>query len=81
MDLVCRIMFEAQQEYFMWANDAAVAAPGGAPVVGLPDFARLKNAVFTYRADSLSPLPGSWYSMMGVAPAGRRPIEERLTSP
>ena len=59
MDLVCRIMFEAQQEYFLWANAVAIAAAGAVAAVPLPSFSRLTNAVLTYRADSLSPLPGS----------------------
>jgi hypothetical protein len=83
MDLVCRVMFEAQQEYFMWANAVAVALPGGVAAVPLPDYARLTNAVLTYRADSLSPLPGSWYRMFGNpgGATGRRSVEERVTSP
>ena len=28
MDLVCRVLFDAQQEYFVWANAVAIAAPG-----------------------------------------------------
>ena len=43
MDLVCRIMFEAQQEYFMWANAVATALPGivAAAAVPLPNFHRI----------------------------------------
>ena len=81
MDLVCRVMFEVQQEYFLWANAVACAGPGGAAAVPLPDLARLKNTVLTYRASSLSPLPGSWYAMIG-APSGAKPkIEAGITSP
>ena len=60
-------LFEAQQEYFMWANKVAMALPGTADAVPLPDFDRLENAVLTYRTDSLSPLPGSWYTMFNVS--------------
>ncbi len=34
MDLVCHVMFEVQQEYFMWANDVACTGVGGA--AGVP---------------------------------------------
>jgi hypothetical protein len=81
MDLVCRVMFEAQQEYFMWANAVAISAPGAAAAVPLPGLARLTNAVLTYRSNSLSPLPGSWYSMMGSPSGNKRAVEERVTSP
>ena len=65
----------------MWANAVAVAAPGDAAAVSLPGFARLYNAVLTYRADSLSPLPGSWYIKMGAPASARCPVAERITSP
>ncbi len=81
-DHVCGVMFEAQQEYFMWANAVAIiAAPGAVAAVPLPGLARLTNAVLTYRSDSLSPLPGSWYSMMGSPAGNKRAVEERVTSP
>ncbi len=83
MDLVCRVMFEAQQEYFMWVNAVATAPPGivAAAAVPLPNFHRISSAVLTYRADSLSPLPGSWYSMMGAPSGTRRPVGASETPP
>jgi hypothetical protein len=67
----------------MWCNAVATAPPGGAAAIPLPGFARLTSAVLTYRADSLSPLPGSWYSMLGSPPGmrGRRAVQETVTSP
>ena len=80
MDLVCRVLFDAQQEYFTWAN--AVALAGNAVGVAIPNFASLKNDVATYRTSRLSPLPGSWYAMMDSPPSDRRQTpEERITSP
>jgi hypothetical protein len=83
MDLVCRIMYEAQQEYFMWANAVATAMPGAHAAVPLPNFTRLINAVLTYRTDSLSILPGSWYAMIdaGAPTSSRRPATVSETSP
>ena len=70
MDLVCRVMFDAQQEYFTWANAVAtVANVAAARAVPLPDFDPLTNKLDTYRVDSLSTLPSQWYTLFG-APLG-----------
>ena len=80
MDLVCRILFDAQQEYFTWVT--TVALRGSAFGVWVPDFSSLMNAVLTYRTSCLSPLPGSWYAMMESPPSDNRRVpEERVTSP
>ena len=77
MDLVCRVMFEAQQEFFFYVNALANHAPGGAaaaPVV--PTFAHIINKVTTYRAQSLSPLPSPWYHLVNAPKsAGEGPPE------
>ena len=67
MDLVNRVLFEAQQDYFAYCTERA---NGGAPAV--PTFASIQSKVTTYRADSLSPLPSSWYALIN-APERRRP--------
>ena len=72
MDLVNRVLYEAQQEYFMYLNAKAI---GQNPPV--PTFDDIKNMVFSYRAQSLSPMPTSWYAMMDApyrpndAPSGQ----------
>jgi hypothetical protein len=65
MDLVNRVLYEIQQEYFHWANNAG----HGRPAV-VPDFSAVKNKVLTYRAESLSALPAHWY---GLLEAPQRP--------
>ena len=62
MDLVNRVLYEAQQEYFMYVNSRAM---GQDPAV--PTFTDIKNKVLSYRASSLSPMPTSWYTMIDSA--------------
>ena len=70
MDLICRVMFDAQQEYFTWANTVATMDDVvAARAVRLPDFGPLTNKLDTYRVDSLSTLPSQWYALFG-APTG-----------
>jgi hypothetical protein len=72
MDLVCRVLFDAQQDYFSWANKVAGAVNlAAANLVPLPNFERLEDLIVTQRAESLSPLPGPWYSLFG-GPAVQR---------
>jgi hypothetical protein len=59
MDLINRVMYDMQQEYYMYLN---AKASGPAPAV--PTFRELINKVITFRADSLSPLPLSWYLLL-----------------
>jgi len=72
MDLVCRVLFDAQQEYFTWANAAALAPDvPSANAIGLPNFASLTNKLDTHRVESLSALPAIWYAKFGT-PKGAR---------
>ena len=57
MDHVSRVLFEAQQDYFSYAQ---ALANGGAPRV--PDFSRIRDQVRTFRAGALAPLPHPWYT-------------------
>jgi hypothetical protein len=59
MDLINRVLYEMQQEYFMYVN---AKANGSNPPV--PTFRDITNKVITFRADSLSPLPSSWYILL-----------------
>ena len=64
LDLICRVLFEAQQEYFEYVNSLAQLGPaGGVPV---PSFGAISAKVGTYRASSLSLLPAPWYHMIGA---------------
>lgn len=67
MDLICRIMFELQQEYFLWVD---ATASGLAPAI--PTFDRLIQLVSSHRASSLAALPHSWYLLPG-APKKEQP--------
>ena len=64
LDYVNRILYELQQEYFTWVTKTA-----NGDVVPEPTFHEVRTKVLTYRAASLSPLPASWYTMLG-APSG-----------
>ena len=61
MDMVCRVLFEAQQEYFRWANE--MANTGNAAQV---DFSDILGKVQTSRVQSLCPLPAPWYNMVSA---------------
>ena len=59
MDLVCHIMFELQQDYFTYLTKLAnnhAALP--------PTFTNVTQKVTSYRADSLSPLPMQWCTLV-----------------
>jgi hypothetical protein len=58
MDLICRVMFDMQQEYFGWVRQVAAGHPAT-----VPTFVRLIELVASFRASTLSPLPGHWYTM------------------
>ncbi len=76
MDLVLRVLFEAQQEYFQWATACARENnPARRPAP--PTFDRIKSAVLTFRADSLSKLPAPWYTLMDPPSTGERTPRER----
>ena len=65
MDSVNRVLYEAQQDYFMYIN-ALIA--GKTP--RCPDFVHITNAVGSSRVTTLSAVPAAWYSYL---PAAQRP--------
>ena len=71
MELICRVLFELQQDYFLWLGDAA---SGKRLTEGL-DFSKLISMVATHRADCLSPLPASWYLLTSCP---KKPVGQQL---
>jgi len=67
MDLVCRVLYEAQQDYFQYTTRLA---NGGNPMC--PTFACIVDLVITFRAESLSPLPDVWYLLASAPQSSRR---------
>ena len=67
MDLVCRVLYEAQQECFAW-----VTRKGNTNRGDVPTFGSIQDKVLTYRAESLSTLPAAWYSMIDGPQSARR---------
>ena len=68
MDMIHRVMFEAQQDFFMWMRQCARADdPATRPAI--PDFQRIKSAVTSLRADSLSAYPSTWKRLLTPSPA------------
>ena len=65
MDLVCRILWELQQDYFNHVN-----LPAADETREIPTFAYIRDNVRSSRVDRLASLPISWYSMVG-APSRR----------
>jgi hypothetical protein len=65
MELICRVMFDMQQDYFAYL---AQLSTGVAAVV--PDFLQLTRQVSSHRAGSLSSLPDHWYAIPDC-PKGR----------
>ena len=61
LDLVCRVLYECQQEYFHWARRVAAQGPAGIPV---PTFDSILDKVVTYRPNSLNQLPQPWYRLV-----------------
>ena len=58
IDLMARILFDAQQDYFTYATQVA---NGGNPAV--PTFRDLLGKILSFRVDSLSCLPNHWYAL------------------
>jgi hypothetical protein len=56
MELICRVIFDMQQDYFGWLSKTAAGI--GWPI---PTFQEVILKVTSYRADSLSTLPAHWY--------------------
>jgi hypothetical protein len=67
MDIVCRLLYELQQEYFFWVN-----ATSKAVTTTVPTFERIVGAMITYRVESLSPMPILWYTMLSCPKPGQR---------
>ena len=63
MDLCNRILYDAQQTYFEWAEQTALSETG-ATLPAAPTFSSLISAVRTNRHHILSPLPLSWYTLV-----------------
>ena len=72
MDLVCRCMYDAQQDYFEYVGKLA---NGAAPAC--PTFSRLLSSIMTYRVGNLSTLPAPWYTMTGAPQPRRNALENR----
>jgi hypothetical protein len=72
MDMVNRVLFEAQQEYFHYVNQCARESTA-ARRPAAPTFLKIRTAVFTYRVSSLAMLPSHWYRLVSpVVDTGRR---------
>ena len=67
MDLVNRVLYEVQQEYFEYVTKLSQGTAG----LVAPDFAAIQTKVLTYRVNSLCPLPASWYTMVDRESPGR----------
>jgi len=67
MDLVCRVLYDIQQDYFLYVSELA---GGLAPAV--PSFRELINKVNTFRVDGLCHLPTLWYAMISAPKDPRR---------
>ena len=63
MDLVNRVLFEVQQDYFAWLSEV-VGKDNPADRPDVPKFETIKKAVLTFRASGLSPMPSAWCSMI-----------------
>ena len=72
MDLVCRVLYEVQQEYFDYITQVSQGIRG----VAAPTFAAIKTKVLTYRVSSLCPLPSSWCTMVDMPARGRQAAQE-----
>ncbi|MGL4809114.1 MAG: hypothetical protein ACRC4O_10265, partial [Giesbergeria sp.] len=61
MDVICRVMFDMQQDYMSW-----VRSTSNGVTTAIPDFQRLINLVDTHRASCLASLPSGWYMVPGA---------------
>ena len=66
IDLVCRILYDLQQDYFLYVSNLSRFDPAGPPALRptCPHFRSCIDAVRTFRASSLAVLPAPWYSMI-----------------
>ena len=63
MDHVCRILFEAQQDYFLWAEQVA-RTDNPALRHPVPYFTRITAAVSSFRATTLAELPINYLHLL-----------------
>ena len=73
---MCCEQEEAQQEHFCYLSGIA---NGTNPVA--PDCSAIQNLVLTFRADSLSPMPGAWYAYIQAEPREAPPRQRSAPSP
>jgi hypothetical protein len=59
MELVNRVLFEFQQDYYSYLNELGSSTTPN--TVTVPQFRRIVDAVSSHRAASLCTLPASWY--------------------
>lgn len=64
IELLCRVLYDMQQDYFAYLAQVIASDPAVGPAVPVPTFAELISRVSTHRADALSPLPSHWYSLL-----------------
>lgn len=82
VDMVCRVLYEVQQDYFNWLRKAADDYNAVAP-----DYGHILDKVVTYRVGSLSALPADWYTLYnsghpsGRGTDGRGPDREASNNP
>ena len=60
-DLVCRLSYELQQDYFMWGMGVSTSGHKTPPT-----FERIKNAVMSNRPDTMASLPPAWYHLFSL---------------
>jgi hypothetical protein len=59
IELMCRVLYEVQQDYYMWLGQTANARnPAELAAIPTPTYSGLINAVLSQRVESLGGLPG-----------------------
>jgi hypothetical protein len=74
MELICRVMYIMSQDYYSYLTKIA-AGVAAIP----PDFSRVIDLVSTFHAESLSPLPAHWYTLVSC-PRGRSAPQKIATT-
>jgi hypothetical protein len=59
MELICRVMYDMQQDYFQWLSMTAAGIN-----VPAPSYSRVTLLVQSHRAQSLATLPTHWYDIV-----------------
>ena len=75
MDLVCRVLHEAQQEHF-----ACITARGNTGRGAVPTFGNINYQVLTHRAESLSALPAQWHTLFDAPKSSKRQSNQSPTT-